>query len=132
MPQWALDYMSHWKDELHLSGWTIIPALSPRPGGDVGNAGYCVAQPDIVRATLTFRDDITKEPHPDWEMTIIHEMVHVSMAGVDNMTRNIITPELGSAAQRLADKAYKAAVEPFVENMAIVLWRLHQDGLSNE
>lgn len=52
---------------------------------------------------------------------IIHEMVHVRLAEVTEFVMQDIFPELGTAAERIACAAFRRAVEPAVEALAVAL-----------
>jgi hypothetical protein len=88
--------------------------------------------PEILTAHITLRDDITQEPTAKWEQVIVHEMVHVRLAEVTELVREDFLPELGVQAARVAGAAFRRAVEPTVESMAHVLWRMNDDSRNTD
>lgn len=131
VPAWAKEYVAAWRDRLLLASWQIRVGTSDAPGGDTNVLGHVELYPEILTAHITFRGDIAAEPDDEWQRTIIHELVHVRLAEATELVRDDILPELGAAAERIAFAAFRRAVEPAVESLAHVLWRLENNDSSD-
>lgn len=125
VPTWAKDLVVYWRDKLLLTSWTVEIFSSSHPHGDENVLGTAVLYPEILTAHITLRDDIPQEQTAEWERVIIHEMVHVRLAEVTELVIYDFIPELGASAVRIAEAAFRRAVEPTVESLAHVLWGLN-------
>lgn len=135
-PQWATDYIAKWKDELYLYEWGIVTKLSPHPNEDTtGLTKACVSiYPNALQAEIEFRDDIPDDlsdideiEADDWKKTIIHELFHIRAGFVTEYIIQDVCPELGVMVGRIIETAFRGRVEPFIEIMTEVLYRLEND-----
>lgn len=132
VPTWAKELIHYWRDKLLLTSWTIEIFASPHPHGDENVLGTAVLYPEILTAHITLRNDIPESPTQEWERVIIHEMVHVRLAEVTELVIYDFIPELGAATVRIAEAAFRRAVEPTVESLAHVLWGLNDDSSNSD
>jgi hypothetical protein len=129
VPEWVIDCITEWKSTLLLQEWTFETSLSPHPGGDGSGhtSAHITLWPDIRRAQLEIRDDIPDESTREWRKTIIHELVHVRLAGITELVNQELIPELPGNAQEIAAAVFRREVEPVVELLAGILLELSGD-----
>jgi hypothetical protein len=132
IPAWATAYIAEWKQTLYLHEWTITTELSPHPNDDSNGTKACVTvTPDILFARMEIKDSIPDDLQEcgeveaeGWKKTLIHELLHVKMGRVTEFVNQELIPELAGSAQGMAIKAFRREVEPFVEIMSEVMYRL--------
>ncbi|MCA9936207.1 MAG: hypothetical protein H6662_15545 [Ardenticatenaceae bacterium] len=127
VPQWVHDYVKDWRDRLLLTPWKIRLRLQDIIDGDENILAQVHLFQEVQTANITFRGDISPEPSDEWQQTILHELMHVRLAEVSEFVRDDIIPELGPTAERVAQAAFRRALEPAVEGLAHVLWALAQE-----
>jgi len=124
LPEWAINCIDYWKQILMLGEWTLRTKVVPRPDNDE-QARACVAvHTDTLIADIEIRDDLSQDYDHEWELTIIHELLHVRLGRITDFVQRDLIPELASAAQSLAYKSLTREVEPTVELLAAVLLKL--------
>lgn len=135
IPDWITTYVAEWKQILYLHEWTIKTRLSPHPNGDSSGSTKAAVSiyPDILVADIEFRDDAperledcSEADAEEWRKTVIHELLHVKLGRVTELVSQDIIPELAGSAQEMAHKMLRREVEPFVETMSGILYRLKE------
>lgn len=128
VPQWAVDYITEWKARLILHEWETATLLSATPNQDgAGSTLACVNIVwDIRHARIEILDNIPADkPEGEelarWQKVIIHELMHIRLAGIACLIDDEILPEFSSATRSVLDKMFRREVEPFVEIMASIL-----------
>lgn len=127
VPRWVHDYVKDWRDRLLLTPWKIRLRLETIIDGDETILAQVHLFQEVQTANIAFRGDISPEPSDEWQQTILHELMHVRLAEVSEFVRDDIIPELGPTAERVAQAAFRRALEPAVEGLAHVLWALAQE-----
>lgn len=122
-PAWLLDLIDVWADSkrLALGEWTIHVS-TPQVIKDKPNVfGYCTTYPTIREAYLDFRSDIQNDEYG--RRTVIHELLHVYMADIDEFVENVVLEQLDSKqAKALGEAAYSKLLEPFITKLANILY----------
>lgn len=132
VPEWASRYIRTWWERLLLHEWAIHVRLSPHPDedGSGGTKAVVALFPDIRRANLEIRDDITADPDEEWQLTIIHELLHIRLGQMTNHVQETLLAELPPAARESHDRVFRSLVEPAVDLLAHTLRELEKEGLS--
>ncbi|MCB0156446.1 MAG: hypothetical protein KDF65_16735 [Anaerolineae bacterium] len=128
-PVWVMELVKRWRDLLLLHEWEINIKLAAIPCSD--GAGYvrgCVnVYPDIMRADIQLNEDIAQaendEERGQWEVTIIHELLHVRMGRLSDFVERDLLPELSPSASNVASGTLRRELEPLVETLARILHR---------
>src|SRR5690242_16412041 len=125
VPAWLEHYVAHWQARLDLHEWTMEILINTVVCGDEATRGACCRDQDHNRCALVFRADIADTLA--WRETVIHELVHVAMARIDDVVENAIAMTLPKPARTLAWKIYRQPIESFVARLAAALLRLEGD-----
>jgi len=124
VPDWVHEKIMLWVELLNMQEWTITVALDLVPNEDRDCAGLATSQPDINLGQLTLRADI--EDTKEWEITIVHELLHVKHSRIDSYFEIVVAPNLNGVAPWFAWETYKRLYEPFVHSMAVSLIEIRQ------
>lgn len=122
VPEWVKSYILCWTDRLHLEDWHIEARLELCVNDDPTVRAAISITNNVHHASIVFRADM--ENDPTWQRTVIHEMLHIKHEPICQMVREVILPELERPARRLADDAYRNAMEQFIDTQTLLLWRL--------
>jgi len=135
VPKWAMDYINEWRDILYLYEWRLRVNLTPHPDEDASGCTKASVRvwPGPIIAEIEIRDDIPESPTPDelkeWQITLIHELLHIRLGRITDMVDNHLITELVPAARDMMGKVFEREVEPIIEIMAHVLHGLkHRRG----
>lgn len=122
-PQWAVERTQFWAGVLNLQEWNIHLFASYCPGDTPGCDGVTHQQPNINRADITLHAGL--EDNEYGEQVILHELLHVAHARIDQAVNCAILPEVPAAAQDLADECYRQRIESYTHHLAcaLVAWR---------
>lgn len=121
--QWLIDYVALWRDRLNIGReWTVVIKLSLAPDEDHTNYACCIRTPQIHHAEIVFRADITDTD--EWRQCVVHELLHIKHCRIDEAVREIITPQLPNGMEKIADLTYKMAYEPFIDELATILYEM--------
>jgi len=122
VPEWVKSYILCWADRLHLEEWEIVARLELCVNDDPSVRAAISVTNNIHHASIVFRADI--EDTPEWQRTVIHEMLHIKHEPICQMVREVILLELERPTRRLADDAYRNVMEQFIDSQTMLLWRL--------
>jgi len=123
LPSWVSTWVTYWRDKLYLHPWTIhlYPELV------VANSATCEAAATndsaYYSANIHIRADI--EDTRDWRETLIHEVLHVAHARIDDVVAQALIDNLPGDAQPIAKEMYRQALEGFIELTAKSLHSLY-------
>lgn len=121
VPQWAEEFVQRWAQRLNLEHWEIRLRMALSVDGDEYCKALCEQYCDINLAIITIRADAGDEA--EWRVSLLHEMLHVAHARVDNYVNNAAIPEMGEGQQDFARELYRQIYEPFVDRLS---WSLYQ------
>lgn len=135
MPEWAANYLPMWRDILLLGEWKIHVRLSanPNPNGDANPImpakAATVVYYDILTARIELLDTIPKDPAAarpeeiaDWQITIIHELLHIKFGRLMSYVDDVLIPALRTAeGKEMAAAGFIREYEPTIEGMARLL-----------
>jgi hypothetical protein len=116
LPQWAERFIHHAAADLGLDAWDIDVAMDREPGELSGNLASVEFDCNNRRAKVTLRTDA--EDSREWRVTIVHELLHIVHARVDQAVEDELLPSLPREARRMARRMYGNAVEALVEALA--------------
>lgn len=116
-PMWLAELVREWRDRLQLWETAVAMQLGDLDAGTLAEASLT---PNINHARITFRRDLADQDGPtsELEKTIIHELIHVALAGITDAWADDVIDQLAPAAQMLARDWLHRAIEPAVERMA--------------
>ena len=126
LPKWTADFVRDWQQKLLLQEWTIRLKYDAK----LGDIEYetvraeCVPYIDIRVADITLDGSVSDEPTPEWEQTIIHELIHIRLAVITQSVVFDLIPLLGVEAQRVAQDTFRRNVEYSTEMIAQAFWSL--------
>ncbi len=116
VPGWVNDKVAKWADRLSMQEWTIGVQIAVVLDDNPDCRGLAEGQPDINYGCITLRADI--EDTRDWEVTIVHELLHIKHTRIDNYIDEIVIPNLNGVSMGFAWQCYKKVMEPFIHGMA--------------
>jgi hypothetical protein len=76
------DLIAYWQRQLRLQGWDI--EVTEVPAYLIDKLGQCMTVENTRRARIQIAVDEDGKPCDDAEMTLVHELLHVSFPGVDD------------------------------------------------
>lgn len=115
VPEWLNHKIAQWIDLLSMREWEIAVGLALAPGGDPDCLGRAEQYPDINFGRLTFRADI--ENTPEWEKTIVHELLHIKHSRIDHFIENVVFTSMDGASL-VCSLTYRQMIEPYIHSMA--------------
>lgn len=121
VPQWLIDKCNEWIARLSMSEWTIGMAIALAPNDDPSVMALAEQFPDLNYGRITVRADF--EDNEEWEAALVHELLHIKHARIDDVVQKVMRPHLTEMAADMADVMYRNAVEPYVHSMAWTLVR---------
>lgn len=136
-PQWAIDWLTQWRDILYLNSWGISMDLEAMTGGESDTTAYVNLYPNVLIACMKIKESIPQtlaglppERVDYWRKVIIHELLHVYLGRVTDFVDHILVSELSRSAYTIALSTFTREVEPAVELMSHILYELwkKQDG----
>lgn len=119
VPGWLNEKTSQWIDRLSMREWSVEMQLAMAPGDNPECRGLTEEYPDLNMGRITMRADV--EDARDWEVTLVHELLHIKHSRIDNYFDEIVAPNLNGVSTVFAWQCYKKVMEPFIHSMAEVL-----------
>lgn len=123
VPDWIKEYLLEWIEKLILNEWHISAYVN---GYNEDEDSY--AQVAITRATqrasIRYRGDLPEERPEDateWELTTIHELLHVRFANLAYCAIDDIMIRLSNEAYAVAYSSFDTHLEQLIELMANIL-----------
>lgn len=95
--------------------WNINVRVSDKPGGSIGNAGFCTADAVYENATIELTDSLEKGD--DSLAYIIHEVTHVALSGVDLIVERMLEA-MSESDRNTLFPLYQSAVETFAQRLS--------------
>ena len=126
VPQWVVDEITHWVGELGLQNWEINVLLEQCIDNNMGILGQAQTSPAVCIATIQFRADIQEDDF--WKRVILHEMLHIFHADVDEIVQDQIIESLPASCTEMGSMAYQMAMERFVNKLTHMLWSQRSNG----
>ena len=124
VPDWLRDHLSYWQNALHMWEWEIRLRLEMVLDGNEDCRGLAQPQPLISMGRIGIRADA--EDTEDWEVTFVHEMLHIKHSRVDEVIYQVLGPHV-NMPDGMIEAVYKQALEPYIESMAKVLVKMRRD-----
>lgn len=124
VPQWVQDRIHYWSGKLEMWEWRLHIRLELMLDENEGCRGLCQPYPDTNQARIGFRADI--EDDEEWEVTIVHELLHVKHSRIDDVIWHILGPMV-NMPDTVVENIYKRQMEPHIESMAQCLVRLRRE-----
>lgn len=124
VPQWVQERIAWWKDKLEMWEWRLHIRLEMILDDNENCRGLCQPYPDTNQARIQFRADI--EDTEEWEITILHELLHVKHSRIDDTIWHIFGPMVNMPNETV-ESIYKRQNEPYIESMAQCLVRLRRE-----
>lgn len=123
VPEWLNHKVAQWIDILSMREWEIAVGLALAPGNDPDCLGRAEQYPSLNFGRITFRVDI--ENNPEWEKTIVHELLHVKHCRIDHFVEEVMIPGMDGASVACS-LTYRQFIEPFIYSMADSLVELNR------
>lgn len=118
-------YVSYLQDMLEVRDWRI--RLCPEPSeGESAASIKCVY--GRRTAELRLSADFFDQPPDDQRHYIIHEIVHITTDGLDNVIENGVETLIGKPAFTVLHEAWNVQLEYLVDHMAYVVEGLIDGG----
>lgn len=124
VPEWLNTKSAQWLDRLSMREWNIGMQLAMAPGDNPDCRGQVEQQPDISFGLITLRADV--EDTRDWEVTLVHELLHIKHSRIDNYFDEVVAPNLTDVSMVFAWQCYKKVMEPFIHSMAEAMVDMHR------
>lgn len=119
IPSWLSTYVATVVARLGLQQWEIDIKLAYCLYGGPDTLASCSQIPNLNSAILTFRADV--EDTPRWHRIVIHELLHVAHARVDDTVETVIIPSVPYEEQQMGRRSYNAAMEAYTDQLSRVL-----------
>lgn len=119
VPAFVHAWVEKWHTILGLNGMHIHISILPLVNGDPDVRGECLQHTHLNLCELNFRHDI--EETPEWETTVVHELLHAAHARIDALIESAIITALPEPAQAIALATYTQAYESYTHNLAVRL-----------
>lgn len=107
------DCIAQWTDAFGLTDWNISYDFS---GQDITSNAEMHVKILPRSAHITFNKDIT-----NYQSTIIHELIHLLMADVDDYVKDLINMNIPPSQQDFIHNRYETVSEIFVHRLSQVL-----------
>lgn len=107
-----------------MTEWNVSLRLALVVDGNEDCRGLCEQHPDINLGRITIRADV--EDTQEWEITLVHELLHVKHSRIDDVVDRVLEPQL-NASTVMVQTTYRLAMEPFIDSMAHVLVEMYQE-----
>ncbi len=124
VPAWLNEKTAQWLDRLSMREWNVGIQIAVVLDDNPECRGFAIEQPDINFGLITLRADI--EDTRDWEVTLVHELLHIKHSRIDNYIDEVVAPNLNGVSMGFAWQCYKKVMEPFIQSMAEVLVDMHR------
>lgn len=115
-PDWLTEAFALWIERLNLREWEIDTGLAMAPNNDPDCMGLTEQFPDLNFARITLRADV--EDNREWQIVIVHELLHVKHSRVDHLLEGVVFPGLEGVTAALA---YRQHMESYTHSLAACL-----------
>jgi hypothetical protein len=115
VPGWVSSYADMWITRLSLEGWQLTFCLDRVVNDNPACMGLCERKANYNAAVITLRADI--EDTQEWRKVLLHELLHVAAARVDNYVENAIIPDMYETGQTIARRGYTQHMESHIQNL---------------
>jgi len=124
VPEWARLYMMRWVKVLTLNEWHITAFL--RAADLDAPMGLANINHNTQRAQISLRHDIPDSGDAadleEWQVTIIHELLHVRFDSLVKCVTVDILEQFGIQARQVAYDSFDGHVEQLIERLANILF----------
>jgi len=121
VPDYLVNLAQQYRDWLVPENWAIHIEMVATPNHDPNASA--AAHNDVLNHKTTIQFGIDSNPE-DAHYEVIHEMLHVTHAMVDDLVDSIILL-LDPQARELAGKTYETALEQFIDSLAKGVLKMH-------
>jgi hypothetical protein len=121
-PTWLKHKLDTWMVRLQMHEWEIRLGLDLVVNDDAGCKGLTEQWPLVNMGRITLRVDV--EDDEEWEIVLVHELLHIKHSRVDHVLEQTLFPELAGIPATMAHSAYRQAYEPFIHSMAVALVKM--------
>lgn len=125
VPQWLADKCNEWVARLSMEEWSIGMVIALVPNGDPDVRALAEQYADLNYGRIAMRVDV--EDDEDWEVSLVHELLHIKHSRIDDVVQKVMRPQLGGSAGDMADIMYRGVVEPYTQSMAWTLVRAYRE-----
>lgn len=126
LPEWVNPFLEEWKNILCLHEWEIATVLTERFNNENETIACVECTAEYLTAVIQIKNTIPKESESSWERAIIHELLHIRTARLDNFVERLY-PGLSMSAQMFAREQWSLEIEPFIQVMTSTLYKLAQE-----
>lgn len=123
VPDWLRDHLTYWQNALHMWEWEIRLRLEMVLDGNEDCRGLASPSPLVNVGRIGIRADA--ENTEDWEVTFVHEMLHIKHSRIDEVIYQVLGPQV-DMPDEVIEAVYKQALEPYIESMAKVLVKMRR------
>jgi hypothetical protein len=118
VPGWVTTYVAAWKDRLPLHDWTIRVTCARLINDDPFVLACTTQYTNLNEAHIEIRSDCADTVL--WRQTIIHELLHVVHARVDQFVGSVF---LTLPPKDILEETYSNMVESMIDHVASTLYR---------
>lgn len=118
LPDWLQKKCSLWIERLNMGEWDVGIRLALVVMNDEDTKGSVEAYPDINLGRIQIRADV--EDNEDWEVTLVHELLHIKHARIDDVIQRVFEPHTAVPTE-LVDSIYRRALEPYIDSLSKAL-----------
>jgi hypothetical protein len=126
VPDYAVEWVRYWQDKLGMWEWMIKLRLELILDNNEMCRGLTENHTHINLGRIGLRADL--EDTAEWEVTLLHELLHVKHSRIDAMVYEVLGPQLG-LADGMLQALYNQALEPYIESMANCLVGMRRDAI---
>lgn len=99
----------HWQARLRLVDWDIKVQFKPRSA--LNGSGEVVYDIGLHQATITVTDPQWDDNHEDYELVLVHELLHIKAAGFHNSGIGRLQGSKLQALEVMIEQTAKALVD---------------------
>ena len=123
VPDWLRAHLTYWQNALHMWEWEIRLRLEMVLDGHEEYRGLASPYPLISMGRIGIRADV--EDTEEWEVTFVHEMLHIKHSRVDEVIWHVLGPQV-DVPNEMIEAIYKQTLEPYIESMAKALVKMRR------
>lgn len=119
MPAWVIPYAEKVREFLGLQVWDLdyVPDDNPN-NDDIRALGSCHCNSAYLTATIYLRPSHVAEPTMDARVTIVHELLHLSLAHYARAAEDIVTDLVDPSARKHAETVLVNALEQTIVRLS--------------
>lgn len=112
LPAWVEPYTRKWIERFRLYRWRIEICKRRVVDDDPNLAGSVTYSYDLSHAVITVCTELEESEY--WKGVIVHELLHIYLAGLDDIVERTILPRFEGHAAAAMKQVYKRELEMFI------------------